>query len=110
LHPMFFSRNLPTTLIYTLSLHDALPISLVLTTTGGTLDGVTVNGDLDLTQVAGVNVTFKNTVTLNGTLSIGNAAGSTYGYAYFDTGSAHARTLATSPTRVSCWTTNNTLY
>ncbi len=56
---------------------------LVGTASGGTLDGVTLNGDLDLSQQSGVNLTVRNNLVLNGTMSLGNADGSTYGYVYF---------------------------
>jgi hypothetical protein len=47
----------------------------VATTSGGTLDGVTVNGDLDLTGDS-VQVRVINGLTLNGTATIGMAGSS----------------------------------
>src|SRR5438445_4390069 len=44
------------------------------TTAGGTLDAVTVNGDLDLTG-NNVSVTVVNGLTLNGTATIGATGG-----------------------------------
>jgi hypothetical protein len=53
-------------------------------TNAPTLNGVTLNGDLDLMTVNGAIVHLLNGLTLNGTLRQGNAAGSTYGLVYFD--------------------------
>ena len=57
---------------------------LVFTPSGGTLDGVTANSDLDLASniAAIVSATVKDGLTLgNGaTIRLGNAAGSTSGY------------------------------
>ncbi|HWB10108.1 MAG TPA: DUF4214 domain-containing protein [Pirellulales bacterium] len=47
---------------------------LILTTAGGTFDGLTVNSDLDLTQDFGVNVTIVHGLTLNATATLGSAA------------------------------------
>ncbi|MDB5389043.1 MAG: tandem-95 repeat protein, partial [Planctomycetaceae bacterium] len=56
---------------------------LVVSTSGGTLDGVTVNGDVDVTKSFNVPLTVLNTLTLNGTLSVGAADGSTWGSVTF---------------------------
>ena len=59
---------------------------LVFTSSGGTLDGVTANADLDLASNNSANVHIVNGLTLNNaTVRLGNAAGSTYGQMYFDT-------------------------
>jgi|GEM_PF-3283834 len=50
---------------------------------GGILDGVTVNANIDVTQANGANVTFLNTIQLNGTLFIGATDGSTSGFVEF---------------------------
>ncbi len=51
---------------------------------GGTLDGVTVNGDMDLTRVNGANATIVNGLVLNGTAYLGNPTNdSTYGLLNF---------------------------
>ncbi len=63
------------------------------TTSGGTLDNVTVDGDLDLSQQSGVNLTVRNNLVLNGTMSLGNADGSTYGYVYFGDYASPSQTL-----------------
>src|SRR6185503_12154610 len=66
--------------------------STVLTATGGTqlifgsgtLDGVTVTGDLDLTG-SGANATVVNGLALNGTANLGNQTNAnTWGYLNFD--------------------------
>ena len=46
---------------------------------GGTLAGVTLDGNLDLATTNGANVTVTGGLTLNGTIDLGNASGSTYG-------------------------------
>ena len=56
---------------------------LVATTAGGTLDGVMVNGDLDLTA-NGANATVLNGLVLNGTARLGSQANANaYGYLSF---------------------------
>ncbi len=58
---------------------------LTCTPSGGTLDGVTADGDLDLASIAGAFVYVKDGLTLsNSTVHLGNAVGSTYGYLYFE--------------------------
>ena len=55
---------------------------LIFTNSGGTLNGVTFNNDLDLTNNA--SATVSNGLTLNGsTINLGNAAGSTFGQLFF---------------------------
>ena len=49
---------------------------------GGGLDGVTLNGNLDLTVGGAVNVTVTNGLILNGTASLGSNAGD-WGYLRF---------------------------
>jgi hypothetical protein len=49
---------------------------------GGTLDGITINGNLDLSSSTGVNATITNGLVLNGTAFIGNQ--STWGYLSFN--------------------------
>jgi len=48
----------------------------------GTLDGVTINGNLDLTAGSGVSVTIVNGLVLNGTATLGNQT--TWGYLNFN--------------------------
>jgi hypothetical protein len=48
---------------------------------GGTLDGVTLNGNLDLTEATNDYLTIEDGLTLNGTASLGSA--STCGEIYF---------------------------
>jgi hypothetical protein len=69
---------------------------LLATNSGGTLDGVTVNGDIDLSPVYGGYLRVLNTLTLNGTLYVGAADGSTYNYVYFGDGSGTPVTLTAS--------------
>jgi hypothetical protein len=59
---------------------------LVFTTSGGVLDGVTAQGDLDLTQDYGVFANVRNGLTLDGsTVRLRDTGASpTYGYLYFD--------------------------
>src|SRR5258708_13659660 len=75
---MFFFNDTATTEIYPLSLHDALPIfqgGAVVATNGallivssGTLNGVTVNGTLDVGRsVNGASLVVTNGLVLNGT-------------------------------------------
>ncbi|HLJ97780.1 MAG TPA: CARDB domain-containing protein, partial [Gemmataceae bacterium] len=50
----------------------------LIVTNGGTLNGVTLAGTLDMTQLAGSSVNVTNGLTLNTTLNIGNSSGTTY--------------------------------
>ena len=62
---------------------------LVFTNSGGVLNGITVNGDMDLTRQLGTNVSIYGGLVLNGTMSLGDSAGTTYGRVYFaDSGTA----------------------
>jgi hypothetical protein len=56
---------------------------LVFTNQGGTLDGVTANSDLDLTQYYNAYAYVVDGLTLNATARLGNALGTTYGGLYF---------------------------
>jgi hypothetical protein len=58
--------------------------ALLVDTSSGTLSGLTLNGNLDLTTANGVSVTVVNGLTLNGTISVGNSAGTTYGSVIFN--------------------------
>lgn len=64
-------------------LNTTVAAGLTLRGGGGTLAGMTLNGDLDLTTVNGGAVYLQDGLTLNGTLSLGNASGSTYATVYF---------------------------
>ena len=44
-----------------------------------TLNGVTLNGTLDLTQVLDASATIEGGMTLNGTINVGSTSGTTYG-------------------------------
>jgi hypothetical protein len=57
--------------------------TLVGTTSGETLKGVTIAGTLDLTNTSGNYVYVRNSLTVNGTVSVGNGGGTTYGGLYF---------------------------
>jgi hypothetical protein len=82
---------------------DAL---LVFTSNGGTLSGVTVNGTMDLTQ-QNPRVTVYGGLTLNGTMLLGNAAGSTYGRVVFGNSSSAAGSLTGTATIVFGGSGNN---
>jgi hypothetical protein len=56
------------------------------------LDGVTLDGDLDLTRTNGVAVVLVDGLTLNGTLAVGNVPGTTGGIVY----SGNAETIDSS--------------
>jgi hypothetical protein len=56
---------------------------LLPTTSGGTLSGVALEGDLDLSRTSSVSVTIMNGLTLDGTISLGNAGGTTAGFLSF---------------------------
>ena len=60
---------------------------LVFTTSGGTLDGVTANANLDLSNGGGTNATIVDGLTLNGVAYLGSSSTSVYNYArlYFST-------------------------
>src|SRR5262249_28503074 len=61
---------------------------LVFTNSGGTLTGMTVNGALDLSRQQNAWVRIYGGLVLNGTMSLGDAGGNTYGRLYFaDSGS-----------------------
>ncbi len=55
----------------------------VYVTNGATLDGVVLNGDLDLTAHDNVQVELRNGLVLNGTAYVGSADGSQYGGIHF---------------------------
>src|SRR5205823_3554050 len=58
---------------------------LLFTGSGGTLDGVTANADLDLASNYNANVRILNGLTLNNaTIYVGNVTGTSYGSLYFD--------------------------
>ncbi len=58
---------------------ETSPAVLAATTAGGVLDGVTLNGNLDLTQANNVNAGLRDGLLLNGSILVGNAAGTAYG-------------------------------
>ncbi len=53
--------------------------ALIPTSLSGTLNGVTINGDLDLTQGSGVSLIIWNGLTLNGAAYLGNQTGASDG-------------------------------
>jgi hypothetical protein len=58
---------------------------LLFTSSGGTLDGLTAAGDLDLTTNSGASMDVKDGLTLNNaTIRLGNVTGSTSGRVLFD--------------------------
>src|SRR5205814_3522212 len=60
---------------------------------GGTLSGLTVNGALDGAKLRSASVTILGGLVLNGTLSLGNAAGTTAGSVTFGTFNTAAGSL-----------------
>ncbi|MGE4003055.1 MAG: CARDB domain-containing protein, partial [Planctomycetaceae bacterium] len=84
--------------------------SVVATALGGTLDGVTVNGDIDLGQEWGAYLFVTNGLDLNGTMFLGSADGSTYGNVYFGDGSAVAQTFSGAATVVFGASGSDALY
>ena len=78
-----------------------------------TLDGLTLDVDLDLSQISSAQATITNTVTLgNGrTIALGNAGGSTYGYLYFSGGAGNVASLGANVkgSVILGGSTNNTL-
>ena len=69
-----------------------------ITTLSGTLDGVTVNGNLDMTQQQTATLTILDGLVLNGTLSVGNATGSNSGLVTFGNGITANQSLSGSGT------------
>ena len=67
--------------------------AIALTTSGGTLDGVTVNGVIDAATQSGT-ATVYDPLTLNGTLSLGNTGGTTFGQILFGDSTHAAGSLA----------------
>jgi hypothetical protein len=76
------------------------------TTSGGTLNGVTLSNTLDLTTANGNYVYVQNGLTVNGTVSLGNSAGTTAGYIYFTS----TGTLGGTGSIVFGGSTSNSLY
>jgi RHS repeat-associated protein len=66
---------------------------LAINNEAGTLSGVTVNGDLDLSEVSNSHLTIDNGLVLNGTMYLGNATNSDYGYLAFGNSSNAAGSL-----------------
>jgi YD repeat-containing protein len=66
------------------------------TPSGGTLNGVTLNGTLDMTQNSGAQVTVINGLTLNSTIELGGASGtSNYASLFFgSSGDGFAQTVS----------------
>ncbi|MDB5330224.1 MAG: tandem-95 repeat protein, partial [Phycisphaerales bacterium] len=84
---------------------------LLFTNSGGVLDGMTVNADLNLASVNGANVTVLDGLMLNGTAYLGQADGSTYGQMYFGDGANHAAgSLGGNAVVVFGASSNNALY
>ncbi|MEQ1828473.1 MAG: pre-peptidase C-terminal domain-containing protein, partial [Pirellula sp.] len=66
---------------------------LVMTSNGGVFSGITVNGDLDMTRQTNTTLRVYGGLVLNGTMSLGDTAGSTYGRIYFGDSSNPAGSL-----------------
>jgi hypothetical protein len=78
----------------------------------GTMDGVTADAPVDVSQVNAAGLTVLDGLVLNSSLLIGNAAGTTYGTVYFGSSNAVAGSLTTTGTGTVLFggNTNNTLY
>jgi len=76
---------------------------LVASASRGALNGVTVDGVLDLTQALSAQVTIENNLTLNGTAYVGNAVGTTSGGIFF----ANSQTLSGTGTVIFGTNLNN---
>ena len=62
---------------------------LVITSSGGFLESITINGDLDASRQGNAYVRIRGGLILNGTALLGDVAGSTYGRLFFgDIGAA----------------------
>src|SRR6185503_9208082 len=83
--------------------------SLVLTTSGGTLSNMTVNGDLDLSLVNGSVVTIQNGLVLNGSMLIGDAANTVASRVDFGFNQGPGVTLSGNATVVFGASTGNTI-
>ena len=87
--------------------------ALVPTILGGTLDGVTINGNLAINQNNGTQnsqITIANSLTLNGTLLLGAADGSTAGEIDFGTNQTSSALLTGNATVVFGGSTNNDFF
>jgi hypothetical protein len=65
------------------TLTETAGAELIISSTIGKLDGVTVDGNLDLTQFVGAYLDIKDGLTLNGTAFVGDGTGATSGGLYF---------------------------
>src|SRR5436190_5980638 len=83
--------------------------SLVTMTSVGKLSGMTVNGDLDLSLVSGSVVTIQNGLVLNGTMFIGNVAGTTSATVTFGFNGSLAQTFSGNATVLFGGSTGNQL-
>jgi RHS repeat-associated protein len=100
------SWNLASGALKNGTLSEAGGAELVFTPSGGTLDGVTADSDLDLTAT-GANVHIVDGLTLNNaTVWLGNASGPTYGQMFFD----NTETLGGTGTVVFGKNGNNGVY
>ena len=95
--------------VYGSTLSETGGAKMIATTSGGTLDGVTIDADVDMTQASNnVNMRIKNS-ELNGTVFVGGAAGG-YARLYIGDNSAAADTLAGTGDIVFGNSGSNTLY
>jgi fibronectin-binding autotransporter adhesin len=76
----------------------------------GTLNGVTADATLDLSQFPNPTLTVLNGLVLNASLLIGNSSGSTYGYVYFGQTSSAAGSLTGTGTVLFGGSAANDLY
>ena len=77
----------------------------------GILNGVTVNGAVDMTSVNGAQLDVFNGLTLNGTMSVGKTDGSTYAQVYFGASGVASGAMAGTGTIVlGGYGNNNTVY
>jgi RHS repeat-associated protein len=81
---------------------------LIAGSSSNTLNSVTLNGTLDISQVSNAQATVEGGMLLNGTILIGNSSGSTYGALYFGTYNAAAGSLTGTGTVTMGASINNT--
>ena len=91
--------------VYTIANGSSLVVS------DGNLNGLTVNGAVDMASVNGAQLDVFNGLTLNGTMSIGKVDGSSYGQIYFGGSGLAAGSLAGTGTIVlGGYGSNNSIY
>ena len=80
-----------------------------ITVLSGTLDGVTANGDIDLTEQPNSSLNILDGLVLDGTMSVGKADGTTWGIVTFGNGATADQSISGSGTVVFGARGNNAL-